>query len=404
MLNTIQDKREKYLYLMTFVVIYLTDSLLFATNNSQIFIYAKRFGVILIDLIMLLFQPKSNRLRVPVFLLGMSCSILISSFFAGRFFNGYSYYTMIAIIWFGYLFSERYSFHGFADSFCTIMRLIAIVSLVCWLSNAVVRTISFLPTITNVLGLQYKCLFLTNVPVKVNLARRNLGPFWEPGAFQVYLIVALYFTLFIRKNKKKWIDTGIFIATALSTLSGAALIPIILLISAYLFDNKNIKGFALSIASGLFLVLLMSTGGFEEIMHKLSGDNSTNSLAFRVVALEGAWKGFLSNPLFGSSPEQNDLIKSVLSQQYIGSDYSSNANTFVNYLAYYGIYVGGFMILNSFRLALRSVDSKVSAIIVFLAYFLTTSNENMTSSLLIGVLAIYGWMESRNAKRGEKRK
>lgn len=386
-----EKKHRKNLYIMTFVVIYLTDSLLFATNSNLLFLYGKRFGVIIFALAMLFMRNKGDKSRIPVSLFCLSCSILVSALLAGRIFNGYSYYTMIAIIWFSYCFAEKFTFQEFADVFCEIMRLIAVISIIAWFFSASIRQLSFLPTITNKIGLRYRFLFLTNIPMQSNLARRNLGPFWEPGAYQVYLVVALYFTLFVRNQKKIWIDTGVYILTGLTTMSGAVLIPIALLISAYLFENKNIKGFTLSAILTILLVLLMESNVFDEIYNKLNSES--NSFIFRLIGMQGALDGFLKNPLFGSSPEENEAIKSALAVQYFGFSYASNTNTFINFLAYYGVFVGGFMIINSYRIIYKSVQSKLTAILIFAAYFLSTSNENMTASLLIGVIALYGWYE-----------
>lgn len=387
--------KTKKLYFMTLLVIYLTDSLLFATNSSRIFLHGKRYAVIMVAIAMLLFREKGKQTKVPGVLVLLSISILTSSILAGRLINGYSYYTMIAILWYGYLFAEKYSSIGFAEAFCTIMRVIAMVSIACWLLSDFISSLSFLPTITNTNGLQYKFLFFTNIPMRVNHARRNLGPFWEPGAYQIYLVVALYFTMFVRQQKNKWFDVALFCTAALTTLSGAPLIPMLLLFVAYFLEKRDVKSFGIVMFFGVMFIALFSTGFFNEMLEKLSGDGEYSSMTYRMIALEGGIKGFLANPIFGSSPETNEAIKLQLAQAYLDSDYSSNANTFANFFAYYGVFVGLFMLGASYLLFRKYAKSKIVVILIFAAYFISTSNENMMSSLLIGVIAFLGYKKEK---------
>lgn len=384
--NSSKKKMSVKLYLLTLIVIYLTDSLLFATNANEIFRSINRFGLILIAFITLGSRLLSRNYQIPIYLLGLSTSIFISATIAGRFFNGYSYYTMIAALWFGYLYAEVYSLEDFSHAFCKIMRVIAIVSLLGWLFSGAIRSAGFIPVVTNTVGTQYKTLILTNTPLLAHLAKRNMGPFWEPGAYQVYLSVALYLTLFISKNRLKWADVVLLIVVTLTTLSGAALIPIILLIAAYLFEKKSFKSFTLVMLLCGLLAALLNTGVFDDIVQKMGGEDSTNSMTYRWIGIEGSLRGFLHSPLFGSTPETNEAIKSGLAMRYLGKSYASNTNTLVNYFAYYGIFVGGFMLVRSFKLIRGSVVSTLSAWLIFAAYLFSTSNENMTGSLLIVVL------------------
>lgn len=189
-----------------FVIIYITDTLMFATNSVCAFLYVKRFGVIFIAAAMVLYRNAKNREGIQPVIIFLSGSIMISAILAGRFTTGYSYYTMIACIWLAYLFSREYSVEQFSYCFCRVMRIIAIVSLIGWLFASMITSVGAIPVITNTVGVKYKNLFLTVVPVLAHHAKRNMGPFWEPGAYQVYLNVALYFTLFIEKHKKKALD------------------------------------------------------------------------------------------------------------------------------------------------------------------------------------------------------
>lgn len=388
MVNFVEKpKVNKWTYLMTFIVIYLTDSLIFATNASFAFYAIKRIGVVAIAGLMLLRAETIKKQKYDVIMFFLSCSVLASMALARNVADGYSYYTMVASLWFGYLYSREYSLEQFSHCFCKIMRIIAIVSLLAWLFSGVIVSIGVIPTVVNSVGAKYKTLILTSVPYRLDVAKRNMGPFWEPGTYQVYLNVALFFSLFIEKGRFRIFDCVIFIVTCLTTKSGAALVPIVLLLVSYTFEKKHIKTFfAVALLSSVILVMF-NTGTFDDITEKMAGDSETNSIAYRWIGIEGSIRGFLNNPLFGSTPLKNELIKKELAMKYLGQWYASNTNTFLNYFAYYGILVGGFMLISSFRLFKTNMKSKLAALLAFSAYFVSTSNENMMASLLVVTLA-----------------
>lgn len=373
-------------YIAVFFIIYITDSLIFATNEAMLFLYVKRFGVVIVTMVMLFYKAFIKRDTVNLIVISLSFSILCSAINSNRIVNGYSYYTMIACLWFGYLFSKDYSLEQFSYCYCKIMRMIAIVSLVGWLFAPLITSIDAIPVITNTVGYKYKTLILTAIPMIKHHATRNMGPFWEPGAYQVYLNMALFFTLFIEKNRKKTFDVILFVITCLSTLSGAALIPMLLMITAYAFENKKIKNFGFSVVILSIILILFATGSFDEVTEKMNQQDNTNSVVYRWIGIEGGIKGFLNNPIVGSTPEQNEQIKSELAMKYLGQTYASNTNTFVNYFAYYGIFVGGFMLIRAYKLFRCNMTSTFAALMCFTAFIFITSNENMMDSLMIVVL------------------
>lgn len=379
--------KNKAIYIWTFIIIYMTDSLLLATNANRFFINLNRFGVVFLAMCVFLKNAIAKNNKVQVYMILMSVSIIISAVQANRLINGYSYYTMIAGMWLAYMLSNDISLEDFAHSYCNIMRIIAIVSLVAWIFAQQIISMNFLPTITNTVGARYKFLFFTATNMRRDIAKRNMGPFWEPGAYQVYLTVALFFTLFIDKRKHKTVNLVIFILASLSTLSGAALIPILILITAYAFEKKRIKSAVFSLVILCSIGILFSTGAFDDITTKIKGESENNSITYRLIGIEGAFKGFVESPIFGSTPERNEQIKTELAIKYLKQTYASNTNTYLNFLAYYGIFVGGFMLIKTFKLFYKNVSSPIAALLCFGAYFISTSNENMMGSLLIIFMA-----------------
>lgn len=379
-------------YIFTCIIIYITDSLLFGTNGSEIFRGISRYGIVLLGVGMIIRAERLKKEKFELLPFFLSMSVAVSLMLSKRISNGFFYYTMIASIWVAYLFARECTFEQFSYCFCKFMRIIAVVSLICWALSGVIKAMP-LPVITNTVGVKYKTLILTNVPMSDSLARRNMGPFWEPGAYQVYLNIALFLALFIEKKNNKLFDAALFVGTCVSTFSGAALIPAVMTIAAYAIEKKQMSSFFLVVIIGAGMIYLYNGGFLGEVTDKLTNTAETNSIVYRWIGIEGAVKGFLENPLFGSSPQMNEYIKATLAYKYLGHYYSSNTNTYLNYFAYFGFFVGGFMLLRAYNLFRKNITSFTAVMLAFGAYFISTSNEELMTSMIIIALT---FLQSEN--------
>lgn len=82
---------------------------------------------------------------------------------------------------------------------------------------------------------------------------RNSGPFWEPGAFAIFIIIALIFNLI--NEKTLWSKKNITLSiTLLTTLSTTGFIAFFVLIMAYYFATGNI------IKNIILLAILLPVG------------------------------------------------------------------------------------------------------------------------------------------------
>ncbi len=390
---------KSFHYIFTFIIIYITDSLLFGTNSSQVFRGISRYGIVLLGVAMIVRAERVKKEKFDLLPFFLSMSIAVTLMISRRIASGYFYYTMIASIWVAYLYARECTLEQFSYCFCKFMRIIAITSLICWALSGVISSLQFIPTVINTVGARYKTLILTSVPMRADVARRNMGPFWEPGAYQVYLNIALFFALFIEKKNNKLFDAVLFVGTCISTYSGAALIPAVMTIAAYAIEKKQMRSFFMVVTIGAGMIFLYNGGFLGEVTDKLTNNAETNSIIYRWIGIEGAIKGFLENPLFGSSPQYNEYIKATLALKYLGSTYSSNANTYLNYFAYFGFFVGGFMLVRAYKLFRENIKSFVAAMLAFAAYFISTSNEELMTSMIIVALT---FLQSENARHGKE--
>ena len=214
------NKSKLKLYLLTAFIVFITDSLIFEINVNTTVIAVKRYGVIIVAILMAIYNRNKLKGKISIHLLLLTIFPLISSLLAGYLLNGYYYYSFIAGIWIGLLYANRYSLSEFAEAFCQIMRVVCIASLVCFIFRDVLVNVSIFPIIESSKGNSYRWLGVISIPIKIHQRARNFGPFWEPGTYQIYTNMALLLSLFVLKNNRKAIDALIFTLTGFSTLSG----------------------------------------------------------------------------------------------------------------------------------------------------------------------------------------
>lgn len=370
----------------TLYAAFITDAFLFTTYSNELFRSFNRFSVIFLGISLFFLHIVKGNHRVPKMLFFCMVSVIISMFLAGRFLSGYFYYTFLALLWIGYYVSNKWYLDEFATAYCNLFILVAVISLLGWIFRSFIINLGIFPVLSNKSGINYISLFFTNIPLRSNAAARNMGPYWEPGAYQFFLVVALFFTLFIvnMEKRKKLFCTILFTITAISTLSGVVIFPLMLIFAAYFLEQKNAKAYFLVILAFVGFYFVYQSDFFARAVTKFTGES--DSLYFRLIGIEGPIRAFLKNPLFGSSPEVNDMIKSQLAQKYLGVSYGSNANTFFNFFGYYGILIGTFAIVNLYRMVKSCCDNRLVCLLLFFALIISSSNENFTGSLFVVTL------------------
>ena len=139
---------------------------------------------------------------------------------------------------------------GFARFFSSIICIYAIISLVCFLLCnigigvpyiAISDTILDGGTVMRVFNLYYTQL--GNPAVGLTYNERNCGPFWEPGAFQGFLNLSLFFELTMKQARDKfWITrVAILIITIVTTFSTGGYIVLFTILIYYFSQDKTIN-------------------------------------------------------------------------------------------------------------------------------------------------------------------
>lgn len=389
-ISTKKGRIDWCLCILMIFIIFMTDTSYLTINASTRIADAAGLLIILVSIGWIVRDCLIKRKQVKRMLIFLTMSICCTIILTESLF-GLSYYMFIFEIWFCYLFAKAYSIEEFSHYYLSVMRIVAIGSLVCWLFPRFFVQLSFFPKFTSSVGAEYRFLGLTTIPFKTHMQRRNFGPFWEPGTYQVYLCMAIFLLLFVEDKKNKTFDLVLFIITELTTMSGASLLPAGLMLAAYLLKERKLKSFFAVLIGSAVIMLLIDTGLFDGIFLKMTGQDSNSSFMIRWIGFEGGIRAFLAHPLFGASFAEIKQIKDELGLKYLGIYYGSNTSTFANYLAYYGLFVGMFFFASSYRFFKKICGKGIVGLIAFTAYFLSTSNENLIGSLLIITAALLGF-------------
>ena len=391
-----------YPFLSTLLIIFLTDSLLFSTSDISILNTARKIVPLILAVLLFISSFGKKNISAPLFLICVS--ILISMLFGiGEVTKGAAYITQISLLLFAYEYSKTISFHKFSNAYIIIMRIIAIVSLVGFFFRGIIVNISFIPTIHTGGSLYYKTLFFTNLPINNSYGRRNFGPFWEPGAFQFYLNIALLFTLM--RNKKYWVfDTILFLGTAITTFSGAALVPMPFVFLAFLLNKNGARAKLNIIALGLLMLvgifILYQYGVLDSIINKLNGTNN-ESYSVRMGSLIGNLKSTFINPFFGISPDQQYLIRGQETQALSGIYYEGNTNTFSGLFASFGIFVGLYYLYRGYMFTYNFTNKIYVKLLILISLILATSNEEFGQSITFHTLLFIGGFSLLDRKASE---
>ncbi|UFS62267.1 hypothetical protein LOH54_11515 [Sulfurimonas sp. HSL-3221] len=167
---------------------------------------------------------------------------------------------------------------------------------------------------------------------------RNPGPFWEPGAFAGYIIIALIFNLVKTKSfKNKYsilLSVGLF-----STLSSTGYIAFGILIMSYIaFINRNIKYkyFALILVVPSFIYFFLSSSFLydkieEQIVYAMQTDTRFSENTQRFINVLRDFHDIQGYEFFGRGPNENTRFD-------IDNNIIIRTNGFTDMLVEYGIF------------------------------------------------------------------
>lgn len=332
-----------------------------------------------------------------IYLFSIVLLILIGEILRGGSFKHVqiSVYAMIM----AYGFACCFSFDEFMRKYTNLMYFLCAYSVILYVLYLMMPSIvEKLPVLTNSNGIRAYTAGFSTIYAQYN-GVRNQGIFWEPGAYQMFINLAMLIELFYFKTLYKK-HLFVFLITLFTTFSTAGYITAFFLLYTYvmwiLFDktarNKQtalLIFYLMSILLILYLLFeLLDLPVMRELFGKIEryfdGGPNTGSVDVRIDAFIKPLKAVIREPLWGLG--------------YIGSinlayteGYRMETCTFVNWFSYYGIVVGG-MILNLYVKFVKKLQTKgFIRVLLFFSLFSMTFSENFARNvffLSLGFLAL----------------
>lgn len=223
--------------------------------------------------------------------------------------------------------------------------------------------------------------------------QRNMGIFWEPGAFQTYLIIAMIFEDCIDHKRKIW-HLLIYSIAILTTISTTGIICLLLFWIVYILKNDKKT---VSLLMGLVVLLCciiviaypdllppqMRFGIVEKLNDLFSGDQELRTVQTRMDSIVYPLQAFWENPLFGVS-------KSGMSAWRTIAGHGLNTCTPINWFAHYGVFMGVILLSGFGKFFARISKKKWIGIAFWLIFLISISTEAFNYNPTLLCLAFMG--------------
>lgn len=293
------------------------------------------------------------------------------------------------------IFAMSISFEEFKKSYSDVMFFLSAVSLFAFFFFKLFPGLAVFNVVYNTSGTPASNFFL----YIVNDYDRNMGMFWEPGAFQAFVSIALLFTIMEPQFNMKRV--GVFVFTIITTFSTTGYFALMIIIVLIILrwgtigtKSKRVMKYLAIPMVALFLYasfdMLMNTStnsvfgkliSFNE-QGGLAGGTDTGSTAIRFLAITKPIEAFFQSPIFGKGYVglQDELMMYTRGM---------NTCTFVNWFAMYGIIFGVLMIVGVFKFSKKVHPTRRWWIILF--FFIITISENFATSAFFFTVALMGY-------------
>lgn len=239
-------------------------------------------------------------------------------------------------------------------------------------------------------------------------AFRNYGIFWEPGAYQTFLNLALIFEIFITENKS--LRRGyIYILTIITTLSVTAYIAMAIILLSYIINNEKhklskpksgdkVKLVVISMVMIILALYIMPDSYKNQLILKFTIfknlNDTTNISGFvRVNSLITPLRYYINSNLLGIG--LNNFIE-MTNIAMMGMATFTPINWFTAFGIVWGV-ICNFFFISHVKLVNGNLTAKALFII---AMFLSISSENYFINPSILIFVFYGMNVVFRKRRG----
>lgn len=382
-----------------------TDTILFGTNANNAALYVPRsvgaFFVIWSVTIVLRGKIKKDlSLLIICFFIGiLMLNLLVNNE------NPSTIVSRIISILVAYCIVNIYDQNYFVNIFDRVMFMIAKVAIIIEIIAYIFPKLIYLfPSVTNTAnGIFATCIVgglqLSNIS---QFFIRASGPFWEPGAFAIYLVLAIMNQLFFLKmDIKKVIAYVICLIITFSTTGYIALAGVFIVYTMYSDSgkvNRYLKtGIVGILLLGIFVLLFgQNTSIYEMLFGKIVSNSSTSVTRYASI-INGLQIGF-DYPMFGVGPNKLGDYMAMYAMKTTVMDLGANpwnTNTTTYQFAAYGAIFGIVFVIGYIRYFRKSCNKFLLRIGLLIVVLLAYCGEAYFSFLPY-VFVFYGY-SNRNS-------
>lgn len=380
---------------------YLIISLLVVFSGSLIpFIFSDSYSNFLVFFLFslicmsLLFRTVKFTADGLIYMLLIVLFLLILLFFRGEFDNTKEYIGVVGRLLIAYFVTVLVGKKKFIEIYTHIFVIYSAFSLIMYVVGLVFPDfVLSLPISFNDAGTGYRHLYFYFYQGIDTWNYRNAGIFWEAGAYQVFLSLALVFEVYF--IKKSLARKAILIAAIVSTISTVGLLVLVILSAVRLFSRKSLYNLSLSVVliSGLLI-----SGVFDALLWgKFDGENISG--VDRIVGQLADLQLFLSAPIFGVG--FSAYPESFKSAAYaLGAFAPTSSNSFTGLLALNGIFYSLLLFLPMFAFFIKNSVQFSGRILMLAIFIMLLSSQGLFNQILFLSIMFYGFQKNVDIKRG----
>lgn len=380
--------KNKYYIILLIILFTSVDTILFGTNGNRTMNYLPRF-MALVGIIFLM----SRYIKRDTALIACITMVLISS--VSNFIYDSDLATLITRVLFiilAYLLAEKFTINNYFKVYDFFMYFVSIFALlmefIVFIFPNVVRNFF---VIVNTSGTQFYSLGFASILsnfVGTGLPIRASGIFWEPGAFAVYLVIALMGQLYVFKsiNIKHVV---LYLISLLLTFSTTGIFAGAMLIFTYTFygKNNNKNNYLIRCITIILIILIIvlilfgeNTMLYNTIFGKIINGDSTAKTRYASFLVPFAI--LLDYPLLGVSG--GNISELMRPYTYRFGNLLQASNMCTNTLSYqfgaYGLLFGLLFVIGTIKFCKKiSCEKKIVTIGLFFTFFFAYFGENFFS-------------------------
>lgn len=402
------EKKPKLIYFVLMLcVIYITDSGIVNYTGLTGY-YASLIALLIAGMYSIVFfLSKSGKTQARSLVLLMAILLIIATFscLMGSGIGPIMEYCCLMI--FSYYVAKTMNFDDFIRTYTNVMVFIAVVSLVTYAIFAFVPGGETIFPVIKLSGRSYRTVFVSNM-IKYNweYMPRMYSLFWEPGVCQAYMNLALFFVIKKKRTKHFLFIIFVLIACIIATRSttGVFCTTLVMLYYFIFISTKRSKK-DLFLHLMVILVLIIITVSYSSIYEsdfyrsvfgKLNEGITNASFGGRWYSILGNLKIIIQNPILGVGYTNSDAaLQNIISMT---NYYIHQTNTLMNYMASFGMLIGGIFVISWWKLARNLEGSIGKSTIVFIIFAICLSGENFIASAFFNIMMMYGYL-SFSSKR-----